>query len=476
MAAEEPPGWRGKAGGFLASSSESRPMAAPSRRSRSRPQRAHALVLAHGWPHCDKLAGPPEPLLRSLRAPGAKLREAAARAGTAVAGAAEGAGSVAKSTWATTREGWSANVQPRVEPLIRSVSGAATETGSRLRRGIVDTSNRVAASRVGQRVGQATRSSLERSRSLLARADWRQKACVLALTDSGKTTKGGEVIRITSRPPVTVVSEMLFWWQLLEEMPAKYPKTSITLFGVPLEVAVQQANNARLVPHVLAECVNHLILSGLTTEELFLREGKKEVLTDLIQVFDEDAHARVPENTEEVDVAALILLYLQSLPEPLLTYELYYAIVDAGSDVQQLKELVSSLPPANEASLEFLAALFLRVAQKAELNKMDAHKLATVVAPALLWQKSSTAEQEARAKSSPAHVPAPAGEPLVDGEDAKGSEAAAPTGSDGQPTDIPLELEPNAEQAAVTAAVQCLIEHHDAIFAPKEAPWQNVSV
>eukprot|EP00850_Spirogloea_muscicola_P022065 SM000275S10321 [mRNA] locus=s275:32867:35553:- [translate_table: standard] len=381
----------------------------------------------------------------SLRAPGAKLREAAARAGTAVAGAAEGAGSVAKSTWATTREGWNANVQPRVEPLIRSVSGAAAETGSRLRRGIVDTSNRVAASRVGQRVGQATRSSLERSRSLLARADWRQKASVLALTDPGKTTKGGEVTRIT-------------------------------LFGVPLEVAVQQANNARLVPHVLAECVNHLILSGLTTEELFLREGKKEVLTDLIQVFDEDAHARVPENTEEIDVAALILLYLQSLPEPLLTYELYYAMVDAGSDVQQLKELVSSLPPANEASLEFLAALFLRVAQKAELNKMDAHKLATVVAPALLWQKSSTAEQEARAKSSPAHVPAPAGEPLVDGADAKASEAAAPTGSDGQPTDIPLELEPNSEQAAVTAAVQCLIEHHDAIFAPKEAPWQNVSV
>eukprot|EP00850_Spirogloea_muscicola_P000511 SM000002S05591 [mRNA] locus=s2:1020379:1023163:- [translate_table: standard] len=465
MAAEEPPGWRGKAGGFLASSSESRPMAAPSRRSRSRPQRAHALVLAHGWPHCDKLAGPPEPLLRSLRAPGAKLREAAARAGTAVAGAAEGAGSVAKSTWATTREGWSANVQPRVEPLIRSVSGAAAETGSRLRRGIVDTSNRVAASRVGQRVGQATRSSLERSRSLLARADWRQKASVLAPTDS---------VGLPSR----LMSSLLSDGNAAKAEDVTFPKGKTTkgVFGVPLEVAVQQANNARLVPHVLAECVNHLILSGLTTEELFLKEGKKEVLTDLIQVFDEDAHARVPENTEEIDVAALILLYLQSLPEPLLTYELYYAIVDAGSDVQQLKELVSSLPPANEASLEFLAALLLRVAQKAELNKMDAHKLATVVAPALLWQKSSTAVQEAGAKSSPAHVPAPVGELLVNGADTKGSEAAAPTGSDELPTDIPLELEPNSEQAAVIAAVQCLIEHHDAIFAPKEAPWQNVSV
>lgn len=89
----------------------------------------------------------------------------------------------------------------------------------------------------------------------------------------------------------------------------------------------------------------------------------------MLDIHFSDPNAPLPEGTNPVDVAALAKCYLASLPEPLVTFELYNEIRGARTSINALRNIFKKLPNVNYMTLEFTTALLLRVSQKALLNK-----------------------------------------------------------------------------------------------------------
>ncbi|KAG5558314.1 hypothetical protein RHGRI_008293 [Rhododendron griersonianum] len=231
---------------------------------------------------------------------------------------------------------------------------------------------------------------------------------------------------------------------------------STDVFGVPIEVTVQRQQSSRPIPHILVTCADYLILS--------------------------DLNASLPEGINAVDVAALAKCYLASLPEPLATFELSKEIRGARSSIRVMRNILKKLPTVNYMTLELITALLLRVSQKSLLNKagcisiplclcMDTRSLAMEMAPIIMWQKGQRPEHFRQFWNQPSEIlskkkmdPSPNFNAcdMLD-EDSESVDASSPIPlDDGLPIDF-----------TAIEAVQCLIEHHNAIFTDaNETVWR----
>jgi hypothetical protein len=175
-----------------------------------------------------------------------------------------------------------------------------------------------------------------------------------------------------------------------------------------------------------------------------------------VSKFQRNPTSLIPVGCDPVDVAAAVKVYLRSLPEPLLTFSLYTAVVQSGeADVSYMAELTQLLPRARRATLECVLALLSRVASHSPITRMDARALAAALAPAVAWPRSGKLSQETLDKISAAGSGAGAG----GGLDGRGGGASASSAS----------LDPGLEKAAkelgaVANALQHLIENYDGIF------------
>ncbi|XP_058205199.1 uncharacterized Rho GTPase-activating protein At5g61530 isoform X1 [Rhododendron vialii] len=246
---------------------------------------------------------------------------------------------------------------------------------------------------------------------------------------------------------------------------------STDVFGVPIEVTVQRQQSSRPIPHILVTCADYLILSGLNSPELFKSDGDKKVIQQLVSSYNQDSNASLPEGINAVDVAALAKCYLASLPEPLATFELSKEIRGARSSIRVMRNILKKLPTVNYMTLELITALLLRVSQKSLLNKMDTRSLAMEMAPIIMWQKGQRPEHFRQFWNQPSEIlskkkmdPSPNFNAcdMLD-EDSESVDASSPIPlDDGLPIDF-----------TAIEAVQCLIEHHNAIFTDaNETVWR----
>ncbi|XP_058205200.1 uncharacterized Rho GTPase-activating protein At5g61530 isoform X2 [Rhododendron vialii] len=245
---------------------------------------------------------------------------------------------------------------------------------------------------------------------------------------------------------------------------------STDVFGVPIEVTVQRQQSSRPIPHILVTCADYLILSGLNSPELFKSDGDKKVIQQLVSSYNQDSNASLPEGINAVDVAALAKCYLASLPEPLATFELSKEIRGARSSIRVMRNILKKLPTVNYMTLELITALLLRVSQKSLLNKMDTRSLAMEMAPIIMWQKGQRPEHFRQFWNQPSEIlskkkmdPSPNFNACDMLDDSESVDASSPIPlDDGLPIDF-----------TAIEAVQCLIEHHNAIFTDaNETVWR----
>ncbi|KAF8380543.1 hypothetical protein HHK36_028030 [Tetracentron sinense] len=362
---------------------------------------------------------------------GVKLKEAGQSAGTFVGGVAKDAkvnvadatgrvGSLVKSRWSLIQEA-ARRPSLRDEMQERFISAAAS-TGTLLRKSISETKDKVSIGKI--KVEEVAKKTAQRSKSILTNIERWQKG--VASTD---------------------------------------------VFGVPIEMTVQRQQSSRPIPHILIKCADYLILSGLNSEYLFKSEGDINAIQQLVSLYNQDWKASLPDGVNPADVAFLVKCYLASLPEPLTTFELYHEIGGARSSIHAMRNILKKLPNVNYMTLEFVTALLLRVSQKSPLNKMDARSLATEIAPVIIWQKEKRPEffrqfwhQASKGPSKKAMDPAPtysAWDILSEEGDDIDASSLIPL-DDGLPTDF-----------GVIEVVQCLIEHHNAIFTDaNETVWR----
>nr|GMC92939.1 uncharacterized Rho GTPase-activating protein At5g61530 [Ipomoea batatas] len=209
---------------------------------------------------------------------------------------------------------------------------------------------------------------------------------------------------------------------------------STDVFGVPIEITVHRQQSTRPIPSILVKCADYLVLSGLNSRGLFKSEGDKKTIQNLVSLYNEDPSATLPEGINPLDVAALIKCYLASLPEPLTTFQLYNEIRDARSSIPTMRNILKKLPTVNYMTLELITALLLRVSQKSPVNEKTRLDSDSNYSP---WDMLADEDENVDA-SSPI--------PLDDG--------------------LPVDF-------GVIEVVQCLIEHHNAIFTDaNETVWR----
>ncbi|KAL6065826.1 Rho-type GTPase activating protein Rga1, variant 3 [Balamuthia mandrillaris] len=167
------------------------------------------------------------------------------------------------------------------------------------------------------------------------------------------------------------------------------------------------------------------LLDSYKEEGFFRISGTHTRIVELKERFD---RGETPDLNQEKDphvVAGLFKLYFRSLPEPLLTFELYdmflaaactpfsllsfllsfscyslfihlfsngqTAIPDKKVSLEKVKAVMEMLPPINYKCTKVLTRILVRVNNQSHLNKMTANNLAIVFAPSIL--KSPTTVQ-----------------------------------------------------------------------------------
>lgn len=169
------------------------------------------------------------------------------------------------------------------------------------------------------------------------------------------------------------------------------PSTAPT-FGVDL--GEQMLRDGVEVPRVLEKCAEAIELYGLESKGIYRLSGTTSRVQRLKAVLDYDTEAvdlLSEENLSDInDIAAVLKLWFRELPEPLLTWELYHAFIDAAKiDNDRLRhirlhERINELPDPNYATLKFLMGHLDKVAQHESVNQMSRSNLAIVFGPNLL--------------------------------------------------------------------------------------------
>eukprot|EP00123_Amoebidium_parasiticum_P005146 comp16391_c0_seq1/m.14267 comp16391_c0_seq1/g.14267 ORF comp16391_c0_seq1/g.14267 comp16391_c0_seq1/m.14267 type:complete len:477 (-) comp16391_c0_seq1:700-2130(-) len=171
-------------------------------------------------------------------------------------------------------------------------------------------------------------------------------------------------------------------------------------FGLDLETVLrlEQAKRNRKTPHhvpiFLTKCLAFVESEGMEEEGIFRKGGSIQRVKLLRQVCDQregDINLYDPEyGVQANDVTALIKQFLRELPEPLLTARLtawFSAVARLSSDehkVTALQLLLCMLPVAHVETTRALLDVLYKVQLKKDINKMDAHALATLVGPNLV--------------------------------------------------------------------------------------------
>lgn len=187
-------------------------------------------------------------------------------------------------------------------------------------------------------------------------------------------------------------------------------KKKAGVFGIPLETLIEKdgAESSQgvgpgqlRIPAIIEEAVHAMRQMDMSIEGVFRKNGNIKRLKDTAEAID---HGQTPDLSREnpVQVAALLKRFLRELPDPLLTFKLQplflasQKLPDEGTRQRVLHLTCCLLPKAHRDSMEVLFRFLAWVASFSHVDeetgsKMDAHNLATVMAPNLLYSSAKVA-------------------------------------------------------------------------------------
>ena len=213
-----------------------------------------------------------------------------------------------------------------------------------------------------------------------------------------------EILRGISETPKKSVWPKIFRKNSKKQQ-SKYEKS----FGTPLHVLIQNRGTmstdgygmtAVRVPIIVQECISQLKQQDLTVEGIFRKNGNIRRLRELVDEIDKNHFVVDLHDDDPILIAALLKKFLRELPEPLIIPPLYHIFVAVPSlqgqqrQLEALHLLLCLLPNPNlhllSVLVKFLAfvATFSTTLDPKKGNKMDAHNLAMVMAPNILYSIS----------------------------------------------------------------------------------------
>ncbi|XP_004431617.1 PREDICTED: rho GTPase-activating protein SYDE2 isoform X1 [Ceratotherium simum simum] len=187
------------------------------------------------------------------------------------------------------------------------------------------------------------------------------------------------------------------------------------IFGVDIRKVVEKENTGLMVPLLIQKCVMEIEKRGCQVVGLYRLCGSAAVKKELREAFERDSKAvGLCENQyPDINVITGVLKdYLRELPSPLITKQLYEAVLDAmaknplkmsssgcendPSDSKYAVDLLDCLPDVEKATLKMLLDHLKLVASYYEVNKMTCQNLAVCFGPVLLSQRQETSTHNNR--------------------------------------------------------------------------------
>ncbi|XP_048347663.1 rac GTPase-activating protein 1 [Sphaerodactylus townsendi] len=168
-----------------------------------------------------------------------------------------------------------------------------------------------------------------------------------------------------------------------------------TLAGTPVRIgegtlADFVSLTSPMIPSIVVHCVNEIEQRGLHETGLYRISGCDRTVRELKEKFLRGKTVPLLSKVEDIHaICGLLKDFLRKLKEPLLTFRLNKAfmeaaeIMDEDNSVAAMYQTVGELPQANRDTLAFLIIHLQRVAQSLD-TKMDVGNLAKVFGPTIV--------------------------------------------------------------------------------------------
>lgn len=133
---------------------------------------------------------------------------------------------------------------------------------------------------------------------------------------------------------------------------------------------------------------------GLELEGIFRISGSQETIRNIKETFEKGKQVDLSKELNPHTVAGVLKLFFTELPNPLFSFELYPAFIEAASFTDLnirlwcIKQVIESLPPGNRAVLQRVISMFVKISMHSEINKMSPKNIATIMNPALFRDPS----------------------------------------------------------------------------------------
>ena len=183
------------------------------------------------------------------------------------------------------------------------------------------------------------------------------------------------------------------------------------VLGIRIEIMAEWDAHTAPVPYVVLATTQWLSASeaffktpdafaGMNEQESSEAESYEKV-SALLEKFRQNPCYLIPLDTDPKVVISVLWRYLETLPEPLVSFSLYAALARGGGENTNSKDyksekeksdavetLVGLLPPVRRTALECLLRLSACVVSHSETTKMDVKQVSTVVASKIAWPRA----------------------------------------------------------------------------------------
>jgi len=158
-------------------------------------------------------------------------------------------------------------------------------------------------------------------------------------------------------------------------------------FGLhPADLAAQFPDEP--VPGILVACIE-LLENDVRKEGMFRIPGRMTSIVEMKDSYERGQGLGV-EEPETLEIAGLVAQFFRELPEPLLTYDLYYNWIEAVKNEneekidEELKTILDQLARPNYHILQFFIKFLALVSKNSGANRMGAKNLGLVFGASLL--------------------------------------------------------------------------------------------
>jgi hypothetical protein len=146
------------------------------------------------------------------------------------------------------------------------------------------------------------------------------------------------------------------------------------------------------VPSIVTHCITQVEARGIEVEGVYRKSGGAGQVKNVQAGFEKDGNFNITDDDLDIHaVTSCLKQYFRKLPTPLITYDVYDALLEAGQltgskekQVAALRAAVEELPEAHRVTLKTLIRHLTRVMAYEPQNLMTPLNLAVVFAPTIM--------------------------------------------------------------------------------------------